>query len=466
MPAHLLAAHSTATPKQAKEPSCRYIELNDPKRRKKLVRMKTHLIFTALLLTSLTLIAQEQTFIKEYTYNASEIDSKVSCRAIAINQLRSQLLNEIGVYVQSESTLKTSDVGGKFSQDFVENIATISAGITKLEILEERWNGETFWMKASIKIDPKSLEESLKQVRSDRQHVKELEVLKQQIENANAKISALTHQLNNVKEEKEKASIAEQYNNEIEIFNVSDLLFNGMAKSQLGDRSGAIGDFNKVIEIDPNNSYAYINRGIEKYWLGDYSSSLRDFDKAIKLNPEFELGLDIRGLVKGALGDFAGAIKDFNRLIEIDPMNASGYSGLGAIKGRIGDFSGAIQALNKAIELDPTHASDFQDRGTVKDKSGDLYGAIRDFNRAIELDPNDGNTYSNRGSVKYRLNDYQGAIVDYSKAIELNPNDGDAYNARGHAKANLRDKSACSDWRMASQLGIINASEMIRKYCN
>ena len=110
---------------------------------------------------SFSLVAQEKTFIRDFTYNASDVDSKVSCRAIAIKELRALLLNEIGFYVESESILTTSEVGEKFSQDFVENISTITAGITKLVIIDETWDGKTFWMKASITIDEKSLEESL-----------------------------------------------------------------------------------------------------------------------------------------------------------------------------------------------------------------------------------------------------------------------------------------------------------------
>lgn len=90
-----------------------------------------NLIKIFLLFSPLILNAQEKTFEREYTYKASEMDSKLSCRAITINQLSSMLLGEIGVYVESESLLKTSEVSGKFSQDFVENIATISLGITK-----------------------------------------------------------------------------------------------------------------------------------------------------------------------------------------------------------------------------------------------------------------------------------------------------------------------------------------------
>ncbi|MBK7652192.1 MAG: hypothetical protein IPJ20_17800 [Flammeovirgaceae bacterium] len=121
-----------------------------------------NLLLVIIFFVSIPAFSQEKTFEREYTYKASEMDSKVSCRATTINQLRSMLLNEIGVYVESESLLKTTELNGKFAQDFVENIATISAGITKLEVLDEKWNGETFWMKASITIDKKSLEESFK----------------------------------------------------------------------------------------------------------------------------------------------------------------------------------------------------------------------------------------------------------------------------------------------------------------
>ena len=143
--------------------------------------MKKIFPFLFVIILSFSLVAKEKTFIRDFTYNASDVDSKVSCRAIAIKELRSLLLNEIGFYVESESILTTSEVGEKFSQDFVENISTITAGITKLVIIDETWDGKTFWMKASITIDEKSLEESLKQLIADRQKMKELEQTKQRL---------------------------------------------------------------------------------------------------------------------------------------------------------------------------------------------------------------------------------------------------------------------------------------------
>jgi hypothetical protein len=148
-------------------------------------------------LSTINLSAQEKTFEREYTYVASEMDSKISCRAVATNQLRIELLNEIGVYIENEQLLKSVEVDGEFSQDFVENMVTLTAGITKLEVLEERWNGETFWMKAAITIDKKSLEESLTQLIQDRQKEQELEALKQEL-------TATTAELDRLKKETER----------------------------------------------------------------------------------------------------------------------------------------------------------------------------------------------------------------------------------------------------------------------
>ncbi len=170
------------------------------------------LFFVLAVVLSHFIYSQEKTFVKEYTYKASEADSKVSCRAIATNQLRSMLLNELGVYVESNQLLKTNDIAGKNSQDFVENISTISAGITKLDVLGEAWNGETFWMKAAITVDTTSLQESLKRISEDRQKGKELGDLKQRMAFANQRLAELTQALNDQKETNAKSALTEKYN--------------------------------------------------------------------------------------------------------------------------------------------------------------------------------------------------------------------------------------------------------------
>jgi hypothetical protein len=55
-------------------------------------------IFTVLFLSGLSVSVYAKTFEREYTYRASEADSKITSRAIALNQVKTALLEEIGVY--------------------------------------------------------------------------------------------------------------------------------------------------------------------------------------------------------------------------------------------------------------------------------------------------------------------------------------------------------------------------------
>ena len=68
----------------------------------------------------------------------------------------------------------------------------------------------------------------------------------------------------------------------------------------------AIKDYNKAIELVPNDSEVYLNRGASKGYLKEYESSINDFNKAIELNPNandvyFNLGLSNFNLKKYAV---------------------------------------------------------------------------------------------------------------------------------------------------------------------
>ena len=59
--------------------------------------------------------------------------------------------------------------------------------------------------------------------------------------------------------------------------------YRAFAKSELGDRQGAIADYNQAIAINPQLAQAYINRGTAKFELGDKQGACSDFKKAISL---------------------------------------------------------------------------------------------------------------------------------------------------------------------------------------
>ena len=67
------------------------------------------------------------------------------------------------------------------------------------------------------------------------------------------------------------------------------------------DYKGAIADFTKAIEINPEFTQAYLNRGVAYAFLQDYQAAIADYTKAIEINPKLAPAYDNRGVVRGEL---------------------------------------------------------------------------------------------------------------------------------------------------------------------
>ncbi len=119
-----------------------------------------------LILTSMA-SAENVTFIKEYTYMASDLDSKISSRAIALEQTKRALLEQLGTYLISETEVKNYQI----SKD---HVTMLTAGIVSAEIIDEKWDGRTYYLKAKIAADPKEVAKSVDALRRDVQKSKEL----------------------------------------------------------------------------------------------------------------------------------------------------------------------------------------------------------------------------------------------------------------------------------------------------
>jgi len=89
------------------------------------------IIFLSLLVFSAYAVAETKTFVKEYSYQASEYDSKVSCRALALEQVKRLLLEELGTYLESETEVKNFQLTK-------DQIVILTAGIDSTEKNDEK----------------------------------------------------------------------------------------------------------------------------------------------------------------------------------------------------------------------------------------------------------------------------------------------------------------------------------------
>ena len=85
----------------------------------------------------------------------------------------------------------------------------------------------------------------------------------------------------------------------------------------------------------------YLNQGVEKHKAGNYQGAIDDWSKAIEINPQNAIAYNNRGSAKDDLGDHQGAITDYTKAIGIDPQNANAYINRSKARLNLGDNKGA-----------------------------------------------------------------------------------------------------------------------------
>lgn len=113
----------------------------------------------------INLSASSTTITRDYTYKASENDSKLSARKAALKQLQILAIEEIGVEVTSSFSQTTQLSNEDINRQIIDEFSTFSAALTKTKILEDKWNGDTYYIKAEITIDPEGVKNQLNATR-------------------------------------------------------------------------------------------------------------------------------------------------------------------------------------------------------------------------------------------------------------------------------------------------------------
>ena len=115
---------------------------------------------------------------------------------------------------------------------------------------------------------------------------------------------------------------------------------------------GAISDYDKAVEKDPQNSQCYYNRGLLRQEVGDLNRALEDFNKALDIDPE---NTDIhyqRGVVNLQLRQWKDAIDDFDQLIQKHPYFLPSYYLAAQAYSALGDEKQAYSYQHKADQLE------------------------------------------------------------------------------------------------------------------
>ena len=114
--------------------------------------------------------------------------------------------------------------------------------------------------------------------------------------------------------------------------------------------SEALDDFNNYIKSNPDSWEAFHNRGLSKEYLGDYLGAISDYSKAIELNPNPSGKILFwRGYLHEKNENYEKAIRDYSSAIKINPNYENAYFYRAYTKFLIEDYEGSIEDYSTVI---------------------------------------------------------------------------------------------------------------------
>ena len=235
-----------------------------------------------------------------------------------------------------------------------------------------------------------------------------------------------------------------------------------------GDTTNALIDMNKAIELNPKDANMFFSRGRIKARMNDHNGAEQDFSLAIALNPGMVNAYLARSVEKRALKKYESAFRDIYLASRYDTANPKLFCSFGNLFVAVKDYNNAIPAFGKAIQLQPAYSEAYNNRAFAKIQIGNDTGAIKDCFTALKFMKSPSYiTYNNLGQAFRDMKNYDSAFFYFNKAISLNTSFKEGYFERGKAKHQNNDATgACQDWKRAEELGYIDSTDMIKKYCN
>jgi CHAT domain-containing protein/Flp pilus assembly protein TadD len=211
----------------------------------------------------------------------------------------------------------------------------------------------------------------------------------------------------------------------------------GNEQYNLGDFEGAIGSWDKALELKPDKHEACFLQATAQEDLGKLEEALASYDKALKIQPYEHKYWYMKGLSLSKLGRFKEQISSYDKALEFKPDLHEAWFDRGLALYNLRRLEEAIASYDKALEFKPDKDEAWNNRGVALGILGRFKEAIASYDKALEFKPDYHEAWNNRGFALYNLRRLEEAIASYDKALEIKPNYHEAWNNRGLALYNL-----------------------------
>jgi tetratricopeptide (TPR) repeat protein len=181
---------------------------------------------------------------------------------------------------------------------------------------------------------------------------------------ANQKFSALTRALKRSDKKSKKLkpsqSVKTSKNSDVAL----EWFEQGTQELRSGNFEGALTNYDKGLEIQPENSEGWYARGIVLHYLNDYGEAIASFDQARAINPNDHNVWNMRGVSLSHFNRCEEAISSFDQALKITPDDYQSWFNRGiTLCDYLARYEEAITSFDEALKIKPDYCEAWYNRG-------------------------------------------------------------------------------------------------------
>jgi len=162
----------------------------------------------------------------------------------------------------------------------------------------------------------------------------------------------------------------------------------GFVLIQKGEVDEAMAQFQKALEINPQDPPTWNNVGNVLFHWGKVNEAVPYFQKALQLNPDYTEALNNLGSALLQEGKVDEAMAQFQKVLQINPDSVEAHGNLGNAMLQEGKVDEAIAQYQKALQISPNNPNLYNNLGNALSRQGQFEQAIAHYQAAIKLEPN------------------------------------------------------------------------------
>ena len=214
------------------------------------------------------------------------------------------------------------------------------------------------------------------------------------------------------------------------------------------------------------NPVVTISNKPEEHLKELFKNNILYFNEKIKNNNRESQNYLSRGIFYSLIDDYANSMSDLQKAIELNDKNALAYFSRANCRLKMIDLIEQLKQSSDAIII-PLKNDPQKTQGNVIETVTDYKDVLADYSTCLKLNPNFAFAYFNEAYVMCKMHDYEAALSYLNKALDIEPDFAEAYFNRGLTKIYLDDvEGGAMDLSKAGELGIQDAYNIIKRYCN